>query len=108
MQHYSRIWQTVQQIPSGQVAGYGQIADFAGLPGRARLVSKAMQASPEQLPWHRVVRSNGQIAFAAGSIQAIEQVQLLCAEGVLLQGLRVPAQYFWQPDLATLLFSLRY
>ncbi|MFN6263725.1 MAG: MGMT family protein, partial [Chromatiaceae bacterium] len=32
--HYSRIWQTVQQIPAGKVASYGQIADLAGLPGR--------------------------------------------------------------------------
>ncbi len=108
MQHYNRIWQTVQQIPSGQVASYGQIADLAGLPGRARLVSKALRASPMALPWHRVLRSNGQIAFAAGSAQAIEQIQLLASEGVPVQGTRVPPQYSWRPDLATLLFSLQY
>jgi methylated-DNA-protein-cysteine methyltransferase-like protein len=108
MQHYNRIWQTVQQIPSGQVASYGQIADLAGLPGRARLVSKALRASPQPLPWHRVLRSNGQIAFAAGSSGAIEQIQLLRAEGVLVTNMRVPPQYVWQPDLLTLLFHLQY
>ncbi len=31
-----KIWQTVLQIPAGKIASYGQIADLAGLPGRAR------------------------------------------------------------------------
>jgi len=106
MQHYNRIWQAVQQIPVGKVASYGQIADLAGLPGRARLVSKALKASPDPLPWHRVVRSNGQLAFAAGSTEAQQQSALLRLEGVLLRGLKVPASYHWQPDLATLLFGL--
>ena len=39
---YQRIWQTVLQIPVGKVASYGQIADLAGLPGRARLVGKPL------------------------------------------------------------------
>ena len=39
---YQRIWQTVQAIPLGNVASYGQIADLAGLPGRARLVGTAL------------------------------------------------------------------
>lgn len=106
MQHYNRIWQAVQLIPAGKVASYGQIADLAGLPGRARLVSKALKASPQPLPWHRVVRSSGQLAFAAGSQQAFEQSALLRAEGIVLRGRQVPAQYQWQPDLATLLFGL--
>jgi methylated-DNA-protein-cysteine methyltransferase-like protein len=108
MQYYHRIWQTVQQIPAGYIASYGQIADLAGLPGRARLVSKALQASPNPLPWHRVVRSNGQIAFVAGSKEALSQIQLLRAEGVQVQGHRVAAQYKWQPALADLLFRLQF
>lgn len=106
--HYSRIWQTVQQIPAGKVASYGQIADLAGLPGRARLVGKALGFSPTPLPWHRVVRSNLTLAFAPGSAEAAEQSALLRQEGVLLRGQKVPAQYHWQPDLAELLFSLQY
>ena len=43
---YQRIWQTVLQIPAGKVASYGQIADLAGLPGRARLVGKALGKAP--------------------------------------------------------------
>ncbi len=106
--HYSRIWQTVQQIPAGKVASYGQIADLAGLPGRARLVGKALGYSPTLLPWYRVVRSNLSLAFTPGSAEAAEQSALLRSEGVLLRGNKVPAQYHWQPDLAELLFQLRF
>lgn len=106
--YYSRIWQTVQQIPVGKVASYGQIADLAGLPGRARLVGKALGYSPTPLPWYRVVRSNLSLAFAPGSAEAAEQSALLRAEGVILRGSRIPAHYHWQPDLAELLFQLQF
>ncbi len=108
--YYPQIWQTVLQIPVGKVASYGQIADLAGLPGRARLVGKALgAASPrQQLPWHRVVRSNLQLAFALGSAEANLQRQLLLAEGVQLKGLRVDKTAHWQPQLHELLFNLQY
>lgn len=107
MQSYQRIWRTVQQIPYGQVASYGQIADLAGLPGRSRLVSKALRHSTTELPWYRVVRSSGQIAFPAGSTEAQEQRALLVAEGILLRGNKVHTEYFWRPQLAELLFGLQ-
>ncbi|MBZ9612668.1 MGMT family protein [Rheinheimera maricola] len=109
-QNYRRIWQTVLQIPSGKVASYGQIADLAGLPGRARLVGKALGYAPEELavPWYRVLRSDRSLAFTPGSASAEEQRHRLLSEGVLLINYRVQAQYLWQPDLAELLFKLQY
>ena len=108
--NYQRIWQTVLQIPPGKVASYGQIADLAGLPGRARLVGKALGYAPEHLavPWFRVLRSDRSLAFAPGSESAERQRQLLLAEGVLLKNYRVQQQYIWQPDLSELLFKLQY
>lgn len=109
--HYEKIWETVQLIPPGRVASYGQIADLAGLPGRARLVGKSLGAPgvPDNLPWYRVLRSSGQIAFAAGSEHAREQVGRLQEEGVVVVNLRVKLREFqWQPDLSELLFSLKY
>lgn len=108
--YYPQIWQTIRQIPPGKVASYGQIADLAGLPGRARLVGKALGLAPETLPvpWHRVLRSNLTLAFAAGSAQALLQRSLLLEEGVVFQGLRVASTCRWQPDLAELLFVLQY
>lgn len=107
VQSYQRIWRTVKQIPYAQVASYGQIADLAGLPGRSRLVSKALRQSPVELPWYRVVRSSGQIAFPAASAEAQEQRALLMAEGIQLRGNKVPAEHFWRPQLAELLFGLQ-
>lgn len=109
--HYQRIWQTVLLVPSGKVSSYGQIADFAGLPGRARLVGKALGASPKEmeLPWHRVLRSSGQIAFPKGSELANQQKGRLQQEGVVVLNNRVKLSAFqWQPDLAELLFRLAY
>ncbi len=45
--YYPQLWRTVQLIPVGKVACYGQIADLAGLPGRARLVGKALANVPK-------------------------------------------------------------
>lgn len=103
---YTKIWRTTRQIPLGKVASYGQVADLAGLPGRARLVGKAMGYAPEdlQVPWYRVLRSNGQIAFPKGSEQAAKQTGLLQEEGVVVFNNRVRLKDFqWQPGLSELL-----
>ena len=42
MSSYEAIYAIVQQIPYGQVATYGQVAELANLPGRARLVGYAL------------------------------------------------------------------
>lgn len=108
---YQRIWKTVLSIPVGKVATYGQIADLAGLPGRARLVGKSLGYSPEDMavPWYRVLRSDGKIAFAKGSEQSIKQTGLLQGENVAVFNNRVKLSTFqWQPDLAELLFKLEY
>lgn len=105
-----QIWHTISQIPPGKVASYGQIADLAGLPGRARLVGQALQQTPTsmRLPWHRVLRSDRSLAFAAGSAQALTQRQLLLAEGVVFKGNKASHDAVWRPDLAALLFELQY
>jgi methylated-DNA-protein-cysteine methyltransferase-like protein len=105
-----KIWQTVLQIPAGKIASYGQIADLAGLPGRARLVGKSLGLAPAalQLPWYRVMRSGGKLAFAAGTPLALQQQQLLLTEGVIVKNGKVAKEYWWQPDLAELLFKLQY
>ena len=100
---------TIKLIPSGYVASYGQIADLAGLPGRARLVGSILKTNSQAgLPWHRVVRASGSIAFAPGSEQACEQRQRLLAEGVEIKGNKVQfTQYVWRPDLYTVLHKLQ-
>ncbi|MDQ7051321.1 MAG: methylated-DNA--[protein]-cysteine S-methyltransferase [Enterobacterales bacterium] len=106
-----RIWQTVAVIPKGKVASYGQIADLAGLPGRARLVGKALGMTPKEmkLPWYRVLRSSGQLAFTKASPSAEKQKKLLQAEGVVVLNNRVKlTQHAWQPSLDEILLKLKF
>ena len=101
-----RIWRTVSRVPAGKVVGYGFIADLAGLPGRARLVGRVLRNAPAdlQLPWHRILRSNGQIAFSIGSAEAKLQAGLLQEEGVVVLKNRVNMEQFgWKPELGELM-----
>lgn len=83
----------VRAVARGQVAGYGEVARRAGLPGRARLVARILSAGDEPgLPWHRVLRSDGRVAFPEGSVGYDEQVQRLRAEGVRVEAGRVRGQ----------------
>ena len=78
-----RLLAAVRAIPRGQVAGYGEVARRAGLPGRARLAARVLSGNADpDLPWHRVLRADGRIAFPEGSDGFREQAQRLRAEGV--------------------------
>jgi methylated-DNA-protein-cysteine methyltransferase related protein len=86
----ARILAAIRAIPHGQVAGYGEVALRAGLPGRARLVAKVLAGNDDRaLPWHRVLRADGRIAMPEGSRGWREQSQRLRAEGVVVEGGRV-------------------
>ena len=78
-----RILAAIRAIPRGEVAAYGVVAQRAGLPGRARLVARVLaQGDATDLPWHRVLRADGRIAFPPGSEPFRTQRVRLQAEGV--------------------------
>lgn len=86
----TRIFAAIRAIPKGQVAGYGEVARRAGLPGRARLVARLLSDNTDRrLPWHRVLRSDGRIAFPEGSEGWREQAARLRGEGVVVENGRV-------------------
>jgi methylated-DNA-protein-cysteine methyltransferase-like protein len=91
-----KIWQIVAAIPRGRVASYGQIARLAGYPGHARYVGTTLRQLPKAstLPWHRVLRSNGELAFPVGSAPHKKQRSLLAGEGVLFKEQRVALRLF--------------
>lgn len=101
-----RVLAVVAAIPAGQVMGYGEVARRAGLPGRARWVAKLLAGDDDPaLPWHRVLRSDGRVAFPAGSPDWVEQCARLQAEGVELRNGRVLSkrartldEQVWGPD----------
>lgn len=83
---YDKIYQVVCQIPYGQVATYGQIAELANLSGQARLVGYALyqlDMTTTDVPWHRVINTQGKISESPKRFGA-DQVQrsLLEAEGI--------------------------
>ena len=85
-----KILAAIRAIPAGQVAGYGHVARRAGLPGRARLVARVLRENGDpDVPWHRVLRSDGRIAFPPDSEGFAEQTQRLRAEGVDVRDGRV-------------------
>lgn len=95
-----KIWQVVLAIPEGRVASYGQVADMAGLGRQARFVGRALGMLPpgHSVPWHRVLRTTGQLAFPPGSAAFEEQVQRLRSEGVEITGGRIAMSRFrWRP-----------
>lgn len=92
------IWQVVAAIPRGRVASYGQIARLCGYPSHARYVGTTMKNLPRgsTLPWHRVLRSNGELAFPVGSAPYKRQRALLEKETVAFKNGKVPLkQYRW-------------
>ncbi|MGK4473781.1 MGMT family protein [Aeromonas molluscorum] len=103
----ARIEAILALIPAGRVASYGQVADLAGLPGRARLVGKVLRETQKTLPWHRVLGAGGKISLPKGSVGFDEQTGRLQQEGVPVMGGRVRMkEWQWQPDLAELLFLI--
>ncbi len=80
---YTRIYTIVRQIPPGQVATYGQIAKIEGTV-TARMVGYAMSAVNEQhdVPWQRVINSQGRLSDRKGGGGFDHQRRCLEAEGV--------------------------
>ncbi|MEM9383193.1 MAG: methylated-DNA--[protein]-cysteine S-methyltransferase [Planctomycetota bacterium] len=94
-----RVLATVDAIPEGRVASYGQVAEEAGLPRSARFVGHVLKrfVNSAEVPWHRVLGSDGTIRVQGGT--ARDQARLLRGEGVKVVKGRVDlGACGWQPD----------
>ena len=78
-----RVIEAIKAIPKGKVSSYGGIALKAGLPNGARQTVRVLHSLSEKydLPWYRIIRSNGSIALEEGAGKEL-QIQLLRSEGV--------------------------
>jgi methylated-DNA-protein-cysteine methyltransferase-like protein len=87
LNYLDQIYAAVMSIPRGRVATYGQVAEQAGLPRRARLVGTALRTLPEDsgVPWHRVVNAQGRISESPRLHAVTEQRVLLEDEGVVFR-----------------------
>lgn len=94
-----QILQVVALIPYGKVASYGQITRMAGLPKHARLVGYVLKHldSAAEIPWHRVINSQGKISLNKlnESGENVQRLKLV-AEGVMVIGDKINLkQYQW-------------
>ena len=79
-----RVLDVVDRIPRGKVMSYGDVADYLGAGG-ARAVGTVMARYGGEVPWHRVLRSDGSCA----THKADHQMALLRKEKVPMAGSRV-------------------
>ena len=89
-QFQTLVWDLVRRIPRGRVASYGQIAMLLPPPPGVeieaykafgpRWVGGAMANCPDDVPWQRVINSQGRISERPG---AERQRVLLEEEGVV-------------------------
>ncbi|OGO28081.1 MAG: hypothetical protein A2136_05700 [Chloroflexi bacterium RBG_16_54_11] len=87
-----KVWAIVRQIPPGKVSTYGQIAALIGPPSGmdpksylaygARWVGTAMADCPQDVPWQRVINSQGKVSLRPG-VGGSRQRELLESEGVI-------------------------
>ncbi len=93
-----KVIQTVKAIPEGKVATYGLIAKLSGKPQGSRGVGWILHSSShgEELPWQRVIKSDGKLSFPEMSGPYIRQKRLLELEGVPLTNGKVDLKkYLW-------------
>lgn len=103
---YQQVYAVVRRIPRGRVTSYGRIAQMLGHAEAARAVGYALNAlgykrpdSPfNDVPWQRVVNSQGRISIPNTNGAADRQAELLRAEGVAVgEDLRIDLDvYLWE------------
>ena len=80
-----RITDVIMSLREGEVVSYGDIAEVAGFPGRARLVGRLLSVGDHELPWWRVVTASGRLVPG----QERRQRRMLADEGVEVAATRV-------------------
>jgi len=88
----------IQKIPAGKIATYGQIATLAGNNKAARQISRILHSSSDKydLPWHRVINSQGKISMRSGDGLEMQKA-MLESEGIqVINGRIYLKKYQWR------------
>ena len=105
---YEQVYAVVRCIPRGQVTSYGRIAKMLGAPNAARAVGYALRALKDKqeessygdIPWQRVVNSQGRISIVNREYGAKLQAEILREEGVeVSEDLWINFDHFLWPGL---------
>lgn len=90
---YEQVYAVVRRIPRGKVTSYGRIARMLWTPQASRAVGYALRnlrnlkndPNYSDVPWQRVISSQGIIRVAEPGEKAPLQAELLQSEGVDVQ-----------------------
>ncbi|MBT4576397.1 MAG: MGMT family protein [Candidatus Cloacimonetes bacterium] len=85
-----RVIEIILKVPVGKVATYGQIAQLAGNSKAARQISRILHSSSAKydLPWHRVINSQGRISMRNGEGFEMQKA-MLESEGIEVNNDRI-------------------
>ena len=90
----------IKKIPKGKVTTYGQIAALAGNPKASRMIAGILHRYSEKdnLPWYRVVNSQGKISLKPGDGFEVQK-SLLVNENIKFDENETIDlnRYQWQP-----------
>ncbi|MBI4674621.1 MAG: MGMT family protein [Chloroflexi bacterium] len=94
---FEKIYALARHIPYGRVTTYGQLGAMCGISD-SRTVGDAMNASPGDVPWQRVINARGMISIQGAT--GARQRALLEQEGVVFdENGRVDfTEVGWTPD----------
>ena len=96
-----RVFEIVRRIPRGRVMTYGQIAGVLGEGYTPRTVGYVLHAAEkEDVPWQRVINSQGKCSTGRLTIPVNLQQSMLEQEGVEFdaRGKCDLAKYEWWPE----------
>ena len=96
-----KVYDIVREIPTGKVMTYGQIAIVLGEGYTPRTVGYVMHAAEtENVPWQRVINSQGACSTGRMTIPTNLQQELLETEGVVFseKGRCDLLVFQWHPD----------
>ena len=96
------VYTVTRLIPRGKVLGYGHVAALIGRPRHARHVGNALKSLPlnSDVPWWRVLRSDGSIAMQGDILRGPLQLEHLDTEKVGFLGQKVNMRTCrWIPEI---------
>jgi len=99
---YQRVKCIIKRIPKGKVATYGQIAALAGNHRAARQVAWILHSSSEKenLSWHRVVNSQGEISLKPRRGYEVQKALLRKERIEFDENGRIDlSEYLWNPSV---------
>ena len=95
------VYEITTRIPRGQVLGYAQLGALIGKPRHGRQVGNALKKLPleTEIPWWRVIRSDGSIALQGDPLRGPLQKQLLHNERISFRNAYTIniQKHRWQP-----------